>query len=354
MAEDQDDSQKTEEPTQKRLDDARKKGDIAKSQDVPVWFILMAGAAIIAAAQPLAGSIGGPLTMLLDHPHDFNLSNGGAHRLMSSILGMLLGPMAIVFSLIIIFAIFGHIVQHMPLWTTEKLKPKLSKISPVGGLKRMFGPQGVMNLFKAVLKLVAAVVAVGFAVWPTRHELVKVGEMDIIVLPLMLQEKASRLFIAALIVVGFIAAIDFIFQKQNHMKKMRMSREDIKQETKQTDGDPQVKAKLAALRQQRSQQRMMAAVPEATVVITNPTHYSIALKFDPEVDAAPICVAKGVDDVAMRIRELAKDADVPLVESPPLARALFATAELEQIVPREHFEAVAKVIGFVMRTGKNK
>ncbi|MFC7292046.1 flagellar biosynthesis protein FlhB [Hirschia litorea] len=354
MAEDQDDSQKTEEPTQKRLEDARKKGDIAKSQDVPVWFILMAGAALIAAAQPLAGSIGGPLSMLIDHPHEFDLSNGGAQRLMAAILMMLLGPMSIIFGIIIVFAIFGHVIQHMPLWTAEKMKPKLSKLSPLAGVKRMFGPQGFMNLFKAVLKLIAASGAVAFAIWPSRHELMKVGEMDISALPHIFQDKASRLFLAALVVVGFIAAIDFIFQKQSHMKKMRMSREDIKQETKQSDGDPQVKAKLAALRRQRSQGRMMAAVPDATVVITNPTHYSIALKFDPETDAAPICVAKGVDDVALRIREIAKDADVPLVESPPLARALFATAEIEQIVPREHFEAVAKVIGFVMRTGKKK
>lgn len=354
MAEDQDESQKTEEPTQKRLDDARKKGDIAKSQDVPIWFILMAGAALIAAARPLAGSIGGPLTMLIDHPHEFELANGGAILLLEAILKALMGPMAIVFSLIIIFAIMGHVIQHMPLWTAEKLKPKFSKVSPIGGFKRMFGPQGWMNLFKAILKLVAAAAAVGFAIWPSRNELLKVGEMDISALPFVLQDKASRLFLAALIVVGFIAAIDYLYQKQSYAKKMRMSREDIKQETKQSDGDPQVKAKLAALRQQRSQQRMMAAVPDATVIVTNPTHYSIALKFDPEVDAAPICVAKGVDDVALRIRELAKEADVPLVESPPLARALFATAELEQTVPREHFEAVAKVIGFVMRTGKNK
>jgi len=352
MAEDQDDSQKTEEPTQKRLDDARKKGDIAKSQDVPVWFILMAGAAIIAAARPLASSIGSPLTMLLDHPHDFQLADGGAQRLMAALLGELFAPMMIVFSIIIVFALFGHVIQSMPLWTAEKMKPKLSKISPLGGVKRIFGPQGWMNLFKAILKLLAATIAVGFAVWPSRHELVKVGEMDITVLPMVLQDKASRLFIAALIVVGFIAAIDYMFQKHTHMKKMRMSREDIKQETKQSDGDPQVKAKLAAIRQQRSQQRMMAAVPEATVVVTNPTHYSVALKFDPEVDAAPIVVAKGVDDVALRIREVAKENEVPLVESPPLARALFASAELEQIVPRDHFEAVAKVISFVMRTGK--
>lgn len=354
MADDQDDSQKTEEPTQKRLDDARKKGDIAKSQDVPVWFILLAGAALIAAAQPLAGSIANPLFMLIDHPHEFELSNGGAQRLMSAILLALVGPMLVIFSIIIVFAIFGHVIQSMPLWTAEKIKPKFSKISPLGGFKRMFGPQGFMNLFKAILKLIAASVAVAFAVWPSRNELMKVGEMDISALPHIFQDKASRLFLAALVVVGFIAAIDFIFQKKNYMKKMRMSREDIKQENKQSDGDPQVKAKLAAIRRQRSQGRMMAAVPEATVVITNPTHYSIALKFDPETDAAPICVAKGVDEVALRIREIAKESNVPLVESPPLARALFATAELEQIVPREHFEAVAKVIGFVMRTGKKK
>ncbi len=354
MADDQDESQKTEEPTPKRLADARKKGDIAKSQDVPVWFILLGAAALLAAAKPLAGSIGRPLTMLLDHPHDFSLADGGAVRLMSDLISELALPLGIIFSMLIIFGLIGHLVQSMPLWTAEKIKPKLSKLSPISGVKRIFSMQGLMNLVKAVLKLLAAAAAVFVAVWPNRHVLIKAGEMDVAALPGLLHETASGLFLASLVVVGLIAVIDFIFQKQNHMKKMRMSREDIKQETKQTEGDPMIKARLRQVRQERSRQRMISAVPDATVVVTNPTHYSVALKFDADTMAAPVVVAKGVDELAMRIRVKAKESDVPLVENPPLARALYANAELDEIIPREHFEAVAKVIGFVMNTAEKK
>lgn len=354
MAEDQDESQKTEEPTAKRLQDAKKKGDMAKSQDVPVWFILLAGAALLAAARPLAASIGGPLSMLLDHPHDFQLQDGGAQRLMAGVLMSLAPAFIVIFGVIFVAALVGHLLQHPPVWTAEKMKPKLDKLSPIKGIGRIFGPQGWMNLFKAVLKLSAAGAAVFFAIWPSRNELLKIGEMDIVSLPILLQEKASRLFIAALVVVGIVAAIDYVFQRQNFMKRMRMSREDIKQETKQTEGDPMIRARLRAIRQERSRRRMLSAVPDATVVITNPTHYSIALKYDPDETPAPVVVAMGVDELALRIREAARDSDVPLVENPPLARALYATADLDQVIPREHFEAVAKVIGFVMNTAEAK
>ena len=354
MAEDQDESSKTEEPTEKRLADARKKGDVAKSQDVPVWFILLAGAAIIAAAGPIVTGIGRPLHMLVDHPHAFELADGGAQRLAANILLAIAPFMAIVFGILFLFVLVGHLIQSLPLWTGEKIKPDFKKLDPIKGLTRMFGPQGWMNFFKAILKLLAGAFAVGVVLWPSRFAIMKAGEIDVVVLPGLMREKAMQLFLAALIVVGLIAVIDFVWQKQSFMKRMRMSREDIKQETKQTEGDPMVRARLRAIRQERSRKRMLQAVPDATVVITNPTHYSIALKYDPDTTPAPVVVAMGVDHLALRIREAATDAGVPLVENPPLARSLYASAELDEVIPREHFEAVAKVIGFVMRTAENK
>jgi flagellar biosynthetic protein FlhB len=138
------------------------------------------------------------------------------------------------------------------------------------------------------------------------------------------------------------------------MKRMRMTRRDIRDETKQSEGDPLIRARLRRIRQERARRRMMADVPKATVVITNPTHYSVALRYDPDKDAAPVCVAKGVNEVALRIREIAVKSEVPLVENPPLARALFALVEIDDPIPREHFEAVAKVIGFVMKTARDR
>lgn len=354
MAEDQDNSQKTEDPTQKRLEEARKKGDIAKSQDVPIWFLMMASAAIMAGAGPLAGMIADPLVRIMDHPHAFKLSEGGAQQLMGSLLMSLATPLIIIFGVIAVASVVGHIVQHRPLWTGEKMKPDLAKLSPAKGLTRMFGMQGWMNLLKSFLKMGAITGAMIYAVWPEATAISEAGRLEPAGLLAMTQAIAGRLLLAAVVVVGIIAALDFLYQRWSFMQRMRMSRRDIKDEVKQQEGDPHVRARLRQIRLERSRKRMMQNVPKSTVVITNPTHYSVALRYDPEKDAAPVCMAKGADEVALRIREVAKEHDIPIIENVPLARALFASVEVEESVPREHFEAVAKIIGFVMNTAKGR
>ena len=351
MADDQDKSQKTEEPTQKKLDDARKKGDAARSTDVPIWFMMLGITLLIAASQPILAMIARPLVSLIDHPHAFSLENGGAMQITGAVIWSIAPAAAIVFGILSLSALVGHLIQNRPAWTAEKMKPKLSKLSPMEGFKRIFGPQGLMNLFKSILKLGAIVAALAYAVWPNISLLERAGAMDIAILAGALQSVAGRLLIATLVVVGLIAAIDYLFQKQQFNERMKMSRQDIKDEHKQSEGDPQVKAKIRQLRHQKSQQRMMAAVPDATVIITNPTHYSVALRYDDETPA-PMCIAKGVDDLALRIREVAEEHDIPLIENPPLARALYARIEVDETIPREHYEAVAKIISFVMRTKK--
>ncbi len=354
MAEETDKDQKTEEPTPKRLEDARKKGDIVKSQDVPIWFLFMGAAAILAGAEPLARSIASPLTSMLDHPHAFQLTGGGAVRLARDVVITIGIPLGVILGVFFVAALAGHLAQSMPLWTTEKMKPDISKLDPLKGIGRMFGPQGWMNLLKSILKIIAISVALGYAVWPDRDLMIKSGELEPVALLAALQESAGRLMIAALVAVGVLAAIDYVWQRQSFMSRMKMSRQEIKDEHKQSEGDPHIKAKLRQIRMERSRKRMLAAVPTATVIVTNPTHYSVALRYDPEKDAAPICVAKGVDELALRIREVAKGAEVPIVENVPLARALYAAVDVDETVPREHFEAVAKVISFVLGTAKGR
>lgn len=354
MADEQDKSQKTEDPTQKRLEEARKKGDVAKSQDVPIWFLMMATAGIMAAAGPLAAMIADPLVRIMDHPHAFRLSDGGAQQLVASLLASLATPMLVIFAIISIAGVLGHVVQSRPLWTGEKIKPELSKLSPMKGLQRMFGMQGWVNLLKSIAKMAAIAGAMMYAVWPEATAISEAGRLDPSGLLAMTQAIAGRLLLAAVVVVGVIAGMDFIYQRWSFMQRMRMSRQDVKDEVKQQEGDPHVRARLRQIRLERSRKRMMQNVPKSTVVITNPTHYSVALRYDPEKDAAPVCMAKGADEVALRIRELAKEHNIPIVENVPLARALFASVEIEENVPREHFEAVAKVIGFVMNTAKGR
>jgi flagellar biosynthesis protein FlhB len=354
MAEDQDNSQKTEDPTQKRLEEARKKGDVAKSQDVPAWFLLMTAAGIVAAAGPVMHQIADPLVRILDHPQSFHLANGGAMKLMHALVMALLPPMGMIFATLLVGSVIGHVIQVPPLWTMEKMKPDLDKLSPAKGLGRMFGAQGWINLLKAALKIVAVGGAMVYAIWPQASQLTEAGALDVSALLGLAQTLAGRMFIAALIAIGVIAGLDYAWQRMSFMNRMKMSRRDIRDEVKQSEGDPAIRAKLRMIRMKRAQKRMMANVPKATVIINNPTHYSVALRYDQDKDAAPVCVAKGVDEVALRIREIAKENDVPMIENIPLARALYASVEIDDAVPREHFEAVAKVIGFVLNTAKGR
>ena len=158
-----------------------------------------------------------------------------------------------------------------------------------------------------------------------------------------------KVLMASLISLGVIAGLDYFWQRRRWLSRNRMSKQEMKEEFRQSEGDPAVKSKIRQLRQERARKRMMAAVPQATVVITNPTHYAVALKYESGKMAAPICVAKGVDALAFRIRAVAEENDVPVVENPPLARALYASIEVDEPVPPEHFKAVAQVIGYVFR-----
>jgi flagellar biosynthesis protein FlhB len=156
------------------------------------------------------------------------------------------------------------------------------------------------------------------------------------------------------VVLGAIAALDYLYQRQRFLARHRMSRQELKDEIKQSEGDPQVRAKIRQIREARARKRMIAAVPEATVVITNPTHYAVALKYESGKMAAPVCVAKGVDTVALKIREVAAEHEVPVIENPPLARALYATVELDAVIPSEHYKAVAGIIGYVLKLAEKK
>ena len=172
--------------------------------------------------------------------------------------------------------------------------------------------------------------------------------VDLSALLTIVRDIAVQLMIASLVAYALIAAADFMFQRQSFMKRNRMSRRELKDEMKQTEGDPMIRAKLRQIRQERARRRMMNAVPDATVIITNPTHFAVALKYEQGETAAPVCVAKGVDAVALRIRALAEEHSVPIVEDPPLARALHASVDIDETIPQEHYTAVAKVIGYVL------
>lgn len=239
------------------------------------------------------------------------------------------------------------------MFTPDKLKPQWERVSPMAGFKRIFGPDGLFQFGKTFLKLIAVGVICWFVLKPHTREFENLVAMSPASILPFSRDLAIALMSAAIIFLGFTAGADFIWQKMRFAKRMRMTKEEVKEDYKQSEGDPHVKAKLKQIRAQRSRKRMMQAVPTATVIVTNPTHYSVALRYEKD-DPAPVCVAKGVDVLALKIREVAREHSVPIVENVPLARALYATVEIDDVIPREHFEAAAKVIGFVMQSRKKR
>ncbi len=353
MADERDDAQKTEDPTDKRRADAKKKGDIAKSQEVPTFFILGAAAlAVWLVIGPMATSLATDLRPFLARGHEIALDQGAILRLFRSVLWITFGALVIPLSMFMLAGVAGNVVQSMPVFTFEKIKPSLQKISPLAGLKKLFGLQGLVNFTKGVAKLSFVAAVIIAIVYPQRGMLVELMQTGPLTALVTVKGLAITIIVTVVMIVAVISVFDFMFQKYEHTKRLKMTKQEIKDEHKQSEGDPLVKQRLRQVRMERAKGRMMAAVPEASVVIMNPTHYAIALQYESGTLGAPVCVAKGVDHLALTIREVAEEHGVPVVENAPLARALYATVEIDGEVPPEHYKAVAQVIGYVMQLKK--
>lgn len=345
-----DDSQKTEEPTAKRLQEARKQGQVAQSREINNWIMLSVGAFIILAMGPsIMSRMMEIFRTFLEQAHSLSNSPYGLDYVFKSLFVEIAQLFALPVILLVVAAIAAPLIQVGPLFTAETLKPKLSKISPLSGAKRLFSARSIVEFLKSIFKMVI-IGGVGVILMIPFY-----GSIEHFVglpIPLALDELHGlifRLVIGIISVLTVIAIVDYIYQRMEHMKKLRMSKQEIKDEFKQTEGDPMVKAKLAELRQTKARQRMMANVPTADVVITNPTHYAVALKYDPDQMDAPVMVAKGIDTVALRIRELAKENNISIVENPALARGLFENMEMDEMIPTDFFKAVAEVISYVFK-----
>jgi flagellar biosynthetic protein FlhB len=238
-------------------------------------------------------------------------------------------------------------LQHRLVWSGESLKPSFNKISPASGLKRIFGKQAAANFAKGLFKLLALGSVMSMILWPERHRLESMLQFDAAVILATITGLTMKLLGAVVAMLAAVAIADYFFQYRTWFERQKMSLQEMKQEFKQSEGDPHIKGRLRQLRMARMKKRMMTAVPKASVIITNPTHYAVALSYERGM-AAPICVAKGVDLIALKIREIAKKHDIPIVENVPLARALHAAVEIDAEIPVEHYHAVAEVIGYVM------
>lgn len=349
MSEDADKEDRTEEPTQRKLDQATEKGDIPRSQEIGTFFVLCGFTmALLVAAGWSAREAALTLRAFLMNAHQVP-SDGAAFANVAE-KGVMAGfaALGLPFAFILVAALMGALIQHKPLWTFDPMMPKFSRISPMAGAKRMFGKEAWVNFAKGLAKtgLVGAVLWI--TLWNEHDRLEGFAQMNVSALLPATLVLAIKLMASALALFAVIALGDFGWQRFSWHQRQKMTKQELKDEHKNSEGNPEIKAKLRQIRMERARRRMMTAVPKATVIITNPTHYAVALQYEPGM-AAPLCLAKGVDAVALKIREVAGEHNVPIVENVPLARALHASVEIDQEIPVEHYQAVAEVIGYVLR-----
>ncbi|HZR72751.1 flagellar biosynthesis protein FlhB [Bradyrhizobium sp.] len=345
--EDESGGERTEDPTQKRLDEALERGDVAKSQEVNTWFMISGATLVLSTFASSIGGIEVPLRNLVANSWMIRTDGPGLLRLAENLEYAVFAAIGIPILMLMLAAIAANILQHRLVWSGESLKPKLSKISPMEGAKRIFGKQALANFGKGLFKLIALGAVMTAILWPERHRLESMLRFDPAAILSVVVSMALHLMGAVVAMLAVVAIADYFFQYRQWYERQKMSLRDMKEEFKQSEGDPHIKGRIRQLRQARMKKRMMAAVPKASVIITNPTHYSVALSYERGM-AAPICVAKGVDLIALKIREIAGEHNIPIVENVPLARALYATVEIDDEIPVEHYHAVAEIIGYVM------
>ena len=355
MADDHDSASRTEEATPRRLEQAREKGDVPKTPELPQLASLAASVSVLLIAGGwISRNLAGALLPFLAHPDSIELEGGGGVVVARHVLGAALPVILMVLLAAGVAGAAGNLFQTGLMFTPDKLKPDFSKLSPMQGLKRVFGLDGLIQFAKSLVKVAITAVLAWWIVKPHLSGMERLATLDpAAILPFII-DILRRLVFAVLALLLVITGADWFIQKQRFMARMRMSKEELKEEFKNTEGDPHVKARQKQLRAERSRRRMMQAVPKATVVVMNPTHFAVALKYVQGEDDAPICVAKGMDALALKIRDVAREANVPVIEDPPLARALYAAVEIDDVIPPAHYEAVAKIIGFILRQSRRR
>jgi flagellar biosynthetic protein FlhB len=347
--------EKTEEPTSKKLDDTRKKGQVARSRDLATFTVLVASSAgILLFGKEIAAAVLHVCSRLLSL-NEKDIFNPSSMLLVWPEALIELFPGLLKFFLLIMLAAYvGSILVGGYNFTWKAVGFKGSKLNPIAGFKRMFGMQAMVELLKSIAK-VLVIGGLTFALLSTFFE-------DIMALSLMTNpediygsaEILAWVFFGICFSVIVIAAIDAPYQMWKHHKELKMTLQEVKDEYKNSEGDPRIKSRIRSLQYQAARRRMIAAVPTADVVVTNPTHFAVALKYDQAKFRAPIVVAKGADEVALHIRRLAEENKVPVLESPALARSIFYTTELDHPIPEQLFAAVAQVLAYVYQLNMYK
>lgn len=349
MAESSDGQEKTEEPTGKKIRDAREKGQLPRSREIGTFFVLLSG---VVSLWLMSSFIGTGMSRMMKH--SFSLTREQAFdlselaRVFMQDIALVALPLVAVCGIMLLCAFFGNIILGGMNFSTEAMMPKFSKLNPLSGIKRMFSLNSLIELIKSIAKVACIGSICYFLITGRINEILRLSYIE----PHAAVAEAFKILIIFMIIIVCamipIIMLDVPFQIWNYRQQLKMTKQELKDELKDTEGNPQIKSRIKRLQYEMAARRMMAKVPAADVVVTNPTHYAVALSYDPDGQSAPIVVAKGVDEVAAKIREIASEYGIPVLQLPPLARSLYYTTDLDREIPRGLFRAVAQVLAWVM------
>lgn len=350
-----DSGEKTEQPTSKKLSESKKKGQVAKSQDLNASIILLVSAIlmVIFADRSVQKICEFLYVSYTDYIH-YSLNERNVQSLFGIYIYNFFRVTGIAFGVIMVMGVTANLIQSGFIFSLEPLKPNLNKLNPIEGFKNLFSKRTAFNLIKTLLKFILiGVVAFGF-IKDNIDKIFSVSGIGVFALFGFVKETIFQLIIRVIAVMLILGIIDFIFQKYDHKKRLRMTKHEVKEEWKQSEGDPMIRSMRKQKQRQMSMNRMMAEVSDASVVITNPTHLAIALRYEENVDEIPIVIGKGADHIAGKIREIAKESDIPIIENKPLAQVLYKQVDIGEEVPPSLYQAVAEILAVVMRIKKKR
>ncbi|MBQ0710474.1 MULTISPECIES: flagellar biosynthesis protein FlhB [unclassified Ochrobactrum] len=349
MADDADKESKTEEATEQKIRDALEKGNMPFSRETPILagiasFLIIA----VFVAAPATTKLAVFLRELIDRPEDWLLNSAEDASRLFGVLALAVGAALVpVFIIIPLAGIAASAFQNAPRFVGERIRPQASRISPLKGWQRIFGRAGQVEFLKSLAKFLAASVIVFVVFFSGNSLFTDAVASDPSALPEFLRENMVRLLVANVLAITAIAGFDLAWSRIHWRQELRMTRQEVKDELKQSEGDPLVKSRLRSLGRDRARRRMINTVPTATLIVANPTHFSVALRYKPDQDAAPIVVAKGQDLIALKIREIAAQHSIPIFEDVPLARALYKQVNVDQMIAPEFYKAVAELIRII-------
>ncbi len=348
--EEEDEASKTEDPSERKIEKAKEEGDTAVSQDAKSFIMFIGMLFVVWLVFPLMMKWFYQYALkFIENPESIPTDPAHIQRLLISAGVAMLKVMAIPFVIFMVFGVAASISQTGFIYAPKKLEPNWNKLNIFAALPNFINMKKVVESLKGIIKIAVISFVAILVVKPWLSKVNLLPTMDTMAILSFIHKIVVLLIFTVVIAVFVIAVADYVYQRYTHLKKLRMTKQEVKDEYKQMEGDPIVKSRIRQVRMERARHRMMENVPKADVVIVNPTHYAVALEYKMEQMDAPVVLAKGIDHLALRIREVAEENEIPIVENPPLARALFASVEIDQAIPQEHFKAVAEVIGYVMQ-----